>query len=111
MKKTKIKSVFPIQKSEIKAFRTPSDVSDEILKKGMDIKSASSIFNLIIGVLYLLSGMLLIINGIEGSASCVLKIVGVESQFWDAPIGIILCIIGGLIVLFGGRTDIRINKK
>ena len=77
MKRTKIKSVFPIQKSEIKAFRTPSDVSDEILKKGMDIESESSIFNLIIGGLYLLSGMLLIINGIEGSASCVLKIVGV----------------------------------
>jgi hypothetical protein len=111
MKKTKIKSVSPNQKNEIKAICTPSDVSDEILKKGMDIESKSSKFNLIIGVLYLLSGMLLIINSIEGSAFFVLKIVGVESHFWDAPIGIILCIIGGLIVLLGGRTDIRINKK
>lgn len=58
-----------------------------------------SIAGLILGLVCILGGVALFINGVSGSTSWTAKILGAESQVSDAAPGAVLFIVGLFIVL------------
>ena len=58
-----------------------------------------SIAGLILGLVCILGGVALFINGVAGSTSWTAKILGAESQISDAAPGAVLFIVGLFIVL------------
>jgi hypothetical protein len=54
---------------------------------------------LVVGVICMLGGIVLLLNGVAGAISWTAKIQGFESQLSDAPSGIALAVVGLFIVL------------
>lgn len=53
---------------------------------------------LLVGVVFLLGGLLLCLNGVAGNTSWTAKFIGAESKISDAAPGVILFVIGLLVV-------------
>ncbi|MHB8987927.1 MAG: hypothetical protein ACYC6S_04000 [Desulfobulbia bacterium] len=58
-----------------------------------------SIGGLILGVVCMIGGIVLFLNGVTGATSWTAKLLGAESQFSDAAPGAVLFIVGLFIVL------------
>ncbi|PLY01545.1 MAG: hypothetical protein C0622_06995 [Desulfuromonas sp.] len=70
---------------------------------------AYSIAGLVLGVICILGGIALFMNGITGSTSWTAKIIGAESNISDAAPGAILFIVGLFVVLVT-RYKMHIHK-
>jgi hypothetical protein len=57
-----------------------------------------SVLGLIVGVLYMLCGVKLFLNGVTGSATWTIQIFGIESHISGALPGVVFGILGFLII-------------
>jgi hypothetical protein len=69
-----------------------------------------SILGLLVGVIFLVGGLILLLSGIGGSSHFVAEILGAKFDLSDATAGVI-CAVLGFIVIFVTRFEIRIQGK
>ncbi|MBU1145694.1 MAG: hypothetical protein KJ971_07595 [Firmicutes bacterium] len=69
-----------------------------------------SIAGLMVGLLCVIGGIVLFLNGVAGSTSWTAKFIGVESDISDAAPGAVLFIVG-LFIVFLTRYIFKINSK
>jgi hypothetical protein len=87
-----------------------SVVSDpELMKSSLRHRFIYSMAGLILGLLCIVGGMLLFLNGVAGSSSWTAKIMGGDSTLTDAAPGAILFIVG-LFVVFITRYKMKLDR-
>jgi len=73
---------------------TPPDLQKELAKH----EYGYSKLGLLVGVIFLLVGLVLCLNGVAGNTSWIAKFIGAESKISDAAPGVILFVIGLLVI-------------
>lgn len=71
----------------------------ELLKRSLRQRFIYSMAGLVVGLVCIVGGMALFLNGVAGSATWTAKIMGGDSTLSNAAPGVILFVVGLLIVL------------
>lgn len=81
----------------------------ELLRQSMRYKFIYSMTGLFLGLVSMIGGIVLFLNGVAGSTSWTAKIIGNESTITDAAPGAILFIVG-LFVIIVTRYKVKIDR-
>jgi hypothetical protein len=81
----------------------------ELLKRSIRYRFIYSMTGLILGLVCILGGVVLFLNGVAGSASWTAKVMGGDSTLTDAAPGAILFVVG-LLVVFLTRYKVNLNR-
>lgn len=68
-----------------------------------------AVLGLVLGLVCIIGGIVLFLNGVVGSTSWTAKILGAESNISDAAPGVVLFIVG-LFVVFVTKFDVKVKK-
>ena len=90
--------------------RSPSGAANGSMKVAIILQGLYSILGLVVGVIFLIGGLLLLLSGIGGSSHFVAQILGAKFDVTDATVGVI-CAVLGCIVIFVTRFEVRIQNK
>lgn len=64
-----------------------------------------------IGIFCIISGIVLVVMGINGSIDLSIELVGISTKLINASPGILLIIVGFIIILVKGEPSINITKR
>lgn len=81
----------------------------ELLRQSMRYRFIYSMTGLFLGLVSMIGGIVLFLNGVAGSTSWTAKIIGNESTITDAAPGAILFIVG-LFVIIVTRYKVKIDR-
>ena len=114
-----------IRKNRIPSVMSGSDMQENMFSRQLEIPShfndsrsykrfslyqlIYSLCGLILGLVCVVGGIILFLNGIAGSTSWTAKIIGAKSEISDAAPGVVLFIVGLFVVLIT-RFNIKIKK-
>jgi len=73
--------------------------NNEIINRALRYKLIYSMTGLVLGLICIIGGILLFLNGVTGSSSWTAKILGNESNITDAAPGAILFIVGLFVII------------
>ena len=82
---------------------------DPIERQALRYKFFYSMAALVLGLLIVLGGIVLFLNGVVGSTSWTAKIIGIESSISDAAPGAVLFVVG-LFVIIATRYRVKIAR-
>ena len=82
---------------------------NEFHRQALRYKFIYSMTGLFLGLVSMIGGIVLFLNGIAGSTSWTAKILGNESTITDAAPGAILFIVG-LFVVIATRYKVKVNR-
>ena len=84
-------------------------LNDEIIRESMRHKFIYSMTGLLLGLVSMLGGIVLFLNGVAGKSSWTAKILGNESTISDAAPGSVLFLVG-LFMIIATRYKVTIDR-
>lgn len=84
-------------------------VDPELLKRSLLYRFIYSMTGLILGLVCMMGGVVLFLNGVAGSSSWTTKIMATDSTLTDAAPGAILFVVG-LLVVFVTRYNVSLER-
>jgi len=84
-------------------------VSQELLRESLRHKFIYSMTGLVLGLVCMIGGVVLFLNGVAGATNWTAKILGSESTITDAAPGAVLFVVGLFVVLVT-RYKVSINQ-
>jgi len=105
IEKIKFSSEFPLAKMEI-----PASLKDpQTFQHLGSYNFIYAVLGLVLGLVCIIGGIVLFLNGVAGSTSWTAKILGAESNISDAAPGVVLFIVG-LFVVYVTRFDVKVKN-
>ncbi len=88
----------------------PADAPVDVWKQATQFQLVYSLAGLVLGLVCIVGGIILFLNGVTGSTSWTAKILGAESNLSDAAPGAVLFVVG-LFVVFVTRYAVKAKGK